>query len=382
MQPNGLTSAVMARVIVAGTYDPSFGRNRRVLALLDSAGHDVVRCHADLWRGDRYEIPNRRLISTAARAAAAYPTLIWRFLRAPRGDVALVLYPGWFDVVVLAPLARLRRMPVLFDPFISVWDTVVSDRGLVGPGSVLGRLVRMVDRASLRLARRVIADTPNHADFYANLARIDRARIGVVWVGADDDVFRPRPHVVPASRRILFYGTFIKLHGIDVIVRAAKLLEDDDVEVRIIGTGQEEERIADLLRELQPANVQRIQHVPRELLADEIAAATVCLGIFGTTAKARRVVPNKVFECVAVGRPVVTADTEGIRSAFTDDEIAMVPPGDPDALANEIRRLLADATRREEMAVAAREHYVKDFATDSLVRALNAELEATTLPRH
>jgi glycosyltransferase involved in cell wall biosynthesis len=371
----------MSRVIVAGTYDPSFGRNRRVLALLDSAGHDVVQCHAELWRGDRYEIPNRRLVSTVARAAAAYPTLIWRFLRAPRGNVVLVLYPGWFDVVVLAPLARLRRMPLLFDPFISVWDTVVSDRGLAGPGSVLGRLVRMVDRASLRLARRVIADTPSHADFYAELARIDRTRIGVVWVGADDNVFRPRPHVVPAATRVLFYGTFIKLHGIDVIVRAAKLLEDDDVEIRIIGTGQEEARISDLLRELQPANVARIEHVARELLADEIAAATICLGIFGTTAKARRVVPNKVFECVAVGRPVVTADTEGIRSAFTDDEIAMVPPGDPEALANEIRRLLADTDRRERMAVAAREHYLKDFATDSLVRLLNAELEATRLPR-
>src|SRR5438477_7174605 len=220
----------MSRVIVAGTYDPDFGRNRRLLALLDAAGHDVVRCHVALWRGARYEIPNRRLISTVARAAAAYPKLVWRFSRSPRGDVVVVLYPGWFDVVVLAPLARMRHMPVLFDPFISVSDTVVSDRALVGRGSVLGRLVRAVDRASLRAARRVIADTPSHADFYADLARISRERIGVVWVGADDAVFRPRPEVVPAFRRVLFYGTFIKLHGIDVIVRAAKLLESDDVE--------------------------------------------------------------------------------------------------------------------------------------------------------
>ena len=74
----------MSRVIVAGTYDPDFGRNRRLLALLDAAGHDVVRCHVALWRGARYEIPNRRLISTLARAAAAYPKLVWRFSRSPR----------------------------------------------------------------------------------------------------------------------------------------------------------------------------------------------------------------------------------------------------------------------------------------------------------
>jgi glycosyltransferase involved in cell wall biosynthesis len=371
----------MARVLAAGTYDPSFGRNRRLLALLESSGHDVVRCHVDLWRGARYEIPNRRLISTLARAALAYPTLVWRFLRAPRCDVVVVLYPGWFDVIVLAPLARLRRMPVLFDPFISLYDTVVSDRGLVEPRSLLGRTVRVVDRASLRGARRVIADTPSHAAFYADLARIPPERIGVVWVGADDDAFRPRPQIVPAARRALFYGTFIKLHGIEVIVRAAKLLEDDDVEVRIIGTGQEGERVDELLRELRPANVVRLDHVPHEVLADEIAAATLCLGIFGTTAKARRVVPNKVFECVAVGRPVITADTEGIRSAFTDEEIAMVPPGDPEALANEIRRLLSEPASRERMAVAAHKRYLSEYANEFLVRVLNAELEATVLPR-
>ena len=371
----------MSRVIVAGTYDPKFGRNRRLIALLGSAGYDVVRCHVDLWRGPRYEIRNGRLISTLARAAVAYPTLVWRFLRTPRGDVVLVLHPGWFDVIVLAPLSWLRGMPVLFDAFMSISDTVVSDRGLVAPESPMGRLLRIVDRASLRGARRVMADTPSNADFYADLARMSRERIGVVWVGADDEVFRPRPHIKPASNRVLFYGTFIKLHGIEVIVRAAKLLEDDDVDVKIIGTGQEQERVGELLRELHPTNVQRIDHVPFELLADEIASATICLGIFGATAKARRVVPNKVFECVAVGRPVITADTEGIRSAFTEEESAMGPPGDPEALANEIRRLLANRALREQMAVAAREHYMASFASDSLTHALNAELEATMLRR-
>ena len=110
-------------------------------------------------------------------------------------------------------------------------------------------------------------------------------------------------------------------------MRAAKLLEDDDVEIRIIGTGQEEQRVAAMIRDLQPRGLHRIDFVPLEQLADEIAAATLCLGIFGASAKAARVVPNKVFECVAVGRPVVTADTEGVRAFFDDDEIAMVRGG-------------------------------------------------------
>ncbi len=223
----------------------------------------------------------------------------------------------------------------------------------------------------------MLADTPAHAAFYADLSGVARDRIGVVWVGADDVVFRPRPEIEPACNRVLFYGTFINLHGLEVIVHAAKLLEDDDVEIRIVGTGQEAERVDALIDDLQPRNVRRIESMPLERLAAEIAAATVCLGIFGSSAKAGRVVANKVFECVAVGRPVITADTEGVRAFFGPDEIALVPAGDPDALAGEIRRLLADPQRRENMARAAHARYVDEYSNRRLASAFDAQLMAT-----
>lgn len=367
----------VARVIVVGTYDPEFGRNRRMFGLLETLGHEVARCHVDLWRGPRYQITRRSLAALLAAAVPAYARLVYRFLRTARGDVVLVLYPGWFDVIVLAPLARIRRMPILLDVYISVSDTVVSDRGLARPESLFGRLLVRIDRASMRRARRVLADTPAHAAFYADLGDIPRDRIGVVWVGADDDVFRPRPEIEPACNRVLFYGTFIHLHGIDVIVHAAKLLDDDDVEIRIVGTGQEAERVDALIRALQPRNVRRIESMPLDQLAAEIAGATVCLGIFGSSAKAGRVVANKVFECVAVGRPVITADTEGVRAFFGPDEVAMVPAGDPEALAAEIRRLLADPQGREAMAQAAHARYVDQYSGRQLARAFDAQLMAT-----
>lgn len=373
----------MARVLVAGTYDPEFPRNKRLGLLLSAAGHDVSTCQVDLWGADRYEIPNQRKGRVVARALLAYPRLVWRFLRSPRPDLVLVGYPGWFDMVVLAPLARIRRLPVLFDPFISLFDTVVADRRLTTAGSLLGRACKLGDKVSLRLARRALADTPSHADYYASLAGIDRERIGVVWLGAQDDVFGPRPEITPVPRRVLFHGTFIALQGIDTILRAAKLLEGDDVEVRIIGSGQEQPMVDALIEELRPANVVLVGRVPLEQVPLEIAAATLCLGIFGTTDKASRVVPNKVFECTAVGRPVVTADTPAMRSAFSSAEVAMVPAGDPGALAHEVRRLLDDADAREALAQAAHERYVASYATGPLTVALaeQVRLAVPEVPR-
>ena len=344
--------------------------------MLDGAGHDVERCQVDLWGGDRFDIPNQRKSTTLLHALTAYPKLAYRFMRAPRADLVMVLYPGWFDMLIVSVLARIRRMPVVFDIFIGLFDTVVSDRQLVSARHPVGRLCRAVDWLSIRLATRVIADTPAHADFFAASAGVARDRIGVVWLGAQDDVFGPMPSLQPVSGRVVFHGTFIRLQGIETILRAAKLLDnaDDDIELRIIGSGQEQPMVDALLAELQPANVTMVGRVPLATIPSEIAQASVCLGIFGTSGKASRVVPNKLYECLAVGRPVITADTAAIRSAFDDGEVATVPVGNPEALAAEIRRLLADGDAREAIAAAGHAKYLATFSDAPLSALLESEL--------
>jgi glycosyltransferase involved in cell wall biosynthesis len=345
-----------------------------VLELLAAAGHEVRTCQLDLWGSERYEIPNRSKASLIARGVATYCKLVWRFLRAAPADIVLVLYPGWFDMLVLAPLARLRRMPVLFDPFISLYDTIVSDRKLASSSSLLGRMSRRVDRLSLRWATRVLADTPSHADFYAELAKIPRSRIGVVWLGAQDGVFYPRPALEARDDVVLFYGTFIALQGIDTIIRAAKLLDEDGIVVRIVGSGQEQANVDRLIEELRPRSVEVVGRIPQTQIPDEIARAALCLGVFGTSEKAHRVVPNKVFECAAVGSAIISGDTEALRSAFSPDEVAMVPTGDPDALAKEIRRLLGEPKERKRRATAARDRYVQRFRAEHLTCLLDRQI--------
>lgn len=365
------------RVCVAGTWDPDFHRNRALLRFLERAGVRVVTCHARLWGERGGDIVGKAILPVLLRAVVAYPLLMWRFLRAPRPDVVLVPYPGHFDAPLLAFLCRIRGVPLVLDLFISLHDTVVSDRGLASEDGVLARVLAAVDRAACRRAHRVLADTPVHADFFARATGVDRSRFHVLWVGAEEDVFHPRPEVEPEPGRVLFYGTFIPLHGVKTIVRAAKALEGEDVRFRIIGDGQEGPGVERLLSDLEVANVERVRWVPLEALGEEIARSDICLGIFGTTGKADRVVPNKVFQCMAVGRPVVTGDTEAVRSAFRPDEVALVPVGDPESLARRIRALRADPEGRESMARAGRQRFEKDYAEDVLARRLAELLEAS-----
>ena len=83
-----------------------------------------------------------------------------------------------------------------------------------------------------------------------------------------------------------------------------------------------------------------IPWVPYEELAEHIRAADVCLGIFGASAKAGNVIPNKVFQIVSCGKPVITRDSPAIREllAESDPGVYLVPPADPDALLAALRR--------------------------------------------
>src|SRR5206468_6902302 len=267
-------------------------------------------------------------------------------------------------------IARIRRIPILFDTFISLHDTVVGDRGLRRPESLAGRLTRLVDRVACRSADLVLADTPAHADYFAGLTGLPRSRFRILWLGAQEDVFQPAEGSAREERLVVFHGTFIPLQGLDTIVRAAKELEGDDVRFRLIGDGQERPRIEELVRELAVTNVDLVGLMPLADIPGEIAAATLCLGIFGTTPKAGRVVPNKLFECLAVGRPVVTADTPAIRSAF-DGEVAVVPAGDPTSLAVAIRELLADDRRLESLATAGHARFERDYSEAALCRLMS-----------
>ncbi len=81
-------------------------------------------------------------------------------------------------------------------------------------------------------------------------------------------------------------------------------------------------------------------------------------GIFGTSGKAGRVVPNKAFQAIASGRALVTADTPAAREVLTDGvDALLVPAGEPEALAAAVVRLAGDPALRERLGAAARATY-------------------------
>ena len=174
--------------------------------------------------------------------------------------------------------------------------------------------------------------------------------IEVCFVGAEDDVFAPRWEPSDPFTAV-FVGKLIPLQGADVILEAAR--RAPELRFRVIGSGQ-----LDALLERRPPNVEHVAWVEYDRLPQELECAGCALGIFGTTAKAARVIPNKAFQAIASATPLVTADTPAARELLRDDESALlVAPGDPDALAAAVRRLAGDRALAERLSRDGRAAY-------------------------
>jgi glycosyltransferase involved in cell wall biosynthesis len=270
-----------------------------------------------------------------------------------------------------------RGRPVVFNPLVSLEDTMVGDRRLVRRRSPTAMAMRFADGNAFRRADLVVADTAAHARYFLERFALPAERVAVCYVGAEDRLFAPSPRD-RESFHALFVGKLIPLHGLETILAAAALCPE--IEFRLVGSGQLEGLLSN-----RPTNVSWKRWVEYERLPDLYRSAGCALGIFGTTEKALRVIPNKAFEAIACGAPLVTADTPAARELLTDERDALlVPPGDPGALAKAVRRLAADPVLRSEIAARGRSTY-ETYATEEVLgrqwRALLERVVEDSRPR-
>jgi glycosyltransferase involved in cell wall biosynthesis len=369
------------RVLAFGTYDVA--AHPRVAALIEGLrerGCDVDECNVPLGlsTADKVGILARpwRVPLLLARIAGCWWRLARAARRVPAPDAVLVGYLGHFDV----HLARwlFPKVPIVLDHLIGASDTA-KDRRI--DGGVRQRLLRMIDAGALRAADVVVVDTDEHL---AALPDARRPKGVVVQVGAPRAWFEAAraPDDDPRETlRVVFFGLFTPLQGTPVIGAALGALAGAPIRVTMIGTGQD---LAETRAAAAGGDVRWLDWVPSAELPGVVAAHDVCLGIFGTGDKARRVVPNKVFQGMAAGCAVVTSDTAPQRRALGDAAL-LVPPGDAGAVADALRHLAGDRAAlvalRAAATTVARERFTAGAVVAPLLDRLHELVDLEGVPR-
>jgi glycosyltransferase involved in cell wall biosynthesis len=339
------------KICYFGDYDPEYNRTKTLIVGLERAGASVVHCNV---RG--------------CSGFALYRALYQKH-RSLRGSYD-VLFVGFGNARLLPVLARLITWkPVVWEPLFSLYDNWVYDRKYVRPYSLKAYLLWAKDFLSAHAVGLVVLDVDTHAKFFARMFLLPSRKVDYVLVGADTSVFYPRPRSAKSANfEVEFHGKYIPLHGTEVLIRAAKILEDKHVHFTLIGDGQDAKKIKALASDLGVRNVTFLPFMPEREITAYIKEADLTTGILGDVPRVMRSIPNKMYQAAAMARVTVNVDSSSLREVFTPgvDAVA-VPPGDPEALAGAILSL-KESGRSAEMGEAAYRTFLRT-ATPELIGA-------------
>lgn len=351
------------KICYLGAFDEAYPRNQVIRAGLEAHGYHVTLAKLPKALGTAGKLP-----------------LLWRAMRQEARDCDVIILAEFNQL--LAPFAillgRLLGKPVLVDYLVGLYDANILEREETRLQSWRARTFRWLDRYTIGAARGVFTDTAAHREAFRLQAGKRAERVEVVPVGAYDPWWSPSvaaPPKAPGEPLLVqFFGNYIPFHGLPVMIRAFSWLNTDErFRFQMIGRGQTYDDALERAKLLGIRHIEFLDPVPPEDLPALVAQADICLGVFGRRTKTDYVVPNKVYQCMALGKPVVTAEATAIDEHFTAGEhLVTVPPSNPGELAQALRALADDPARRARIGQAAAARIREAYLPEDVVRPLVA----------
>ena len=346
------------KICYFGDYDSGYSRNRVIINGLKENSSTVFECRS-----------KKRGLKKLQEFCKKH-----RYLK-NKYDIMIIGYSDSRFVIFLAKI--LTRKKIIWDAFYSLYDSWVYDRKLVSKYSPKAWLYWLSDWFNCVLADKILLDTNEHINYFVKIFKINRNKFIKVLVGTDENIFYSREYTKSDKFIVHFHGNYIPLQGTEYIIKAAKLLRNENIIFRMVGSrGQEYKQSFKLAKSLNLKNIEFINSVSYEILPDLIAEADVSLGIFGNTGKAKRVIPNKVYEAIAMKKAIITADTPAIRELFTDREnILFCRVADSESLAEKILELKNNESLRKKVAQGGYELFNKYCVPEIIGRKLLEEIK-------
>ena len=350
------------KILFISGREPAYVRNAMLLKSLRKNGVEILDC-----------------TDSSATYIARYFKVLSKFIFRKNDDIDLI-FVGFFGQPLVSIVKKLTNKPIIFDAFLSAYDTMCFDRKRFKPGSLAGRFMYWLDKHSCEQSGLVLLDTDAHIDYFIKTFGLPREKFRRVFVGADEALFYPREVGRKDRRlRVFYYCSFLPLHGTEYVVQAAaRLQKDREIEFIVVGKGPEQTTVRKLAQRISADNIRFIDWVPYENLPLEIAKADICLGgHFSDIEKAQRVRAGKTYQFIAMKKPVIVGDCTGNRELFRHNDTAFLARmADAGALADAILELKANMSLREHIAEAGYKTFLEKCDTDSVGRELKRAIEA------
>ncbi len=315
------------KICYLGNYNPDYARHIIILKGLKKNNIDVFECQFKKKNWQKY-IEIFRLMKKARKAD--------------------IIYIAYSDLRFVWFVRLLTKKPIFWDAFYSLYDNWVFDRRLVRPSSIKAYYFWFLDWLCSISANIVVLDTKANCDYFVKTFHLNPSKMLRVFIGADNEQLVPVEQKKTIDKFIVeFHGNYIPVQGVEHIVRAAKKLEKENILFKMIGNGQTYGQAVKLAKKLKLSNIDFINSVPFLKIAGYLAEADVSLGLLGTVDRARRAIPNKVYEASAMKRASINICSKAIDELYKDGKnILTVKAGDVDDL---VRKIIWAKEHQEEL---------------------------------
>jgi len=358
-------------------YFPEEAHVRKNAEALTEAGYDVdiiclrqrgEKASVDRGGGRIYRLPLSHKRSGALRYlfeyAAFFTMAFWlvSFLHLRKRYQIIETYNVPDVIVFVALVPRLLGAKLVHYMFEATPE-MYADRFDLKPGGLVERALRWMERISVRFAHKSIVEGPYEREMRGRRG-VDVDRIGVVMNVPEGHLFQPRAQgevngtsYGSVGCDIITHGSMLKRYGVQTLIRAMPRLCDEisGLKLWVVGDGEHRQALEDLTMRLGMTKaVEFTGWVKHEAVSDYIGRCRI-----GIVPMLYNQLPNKLFEYVAMGLPVVVGDVPSIRTAFGPETVQYYRTGDADELADRVLAVYHDYDAARAMAARAQETFKK-----------------------
>lgn len=308
-------------------------------------------------------------------------------LFASRKDVVITTSPELLNGLAGFFVSRIKGCPWVLE-IRDLWPESIRAVGAIDKGALI-RALEGIERFAYTSADAVVSVTDS---FVAHIeGRGGAGKVRVVKNGVDLALFRDRGDGGSLAERFGIEGRFVAAyvgthgmaHGLDVVLDAAqKLAHRRDIALLMVGDGAEKRRLQQRQRELGLDNVVMLDLQPKAMMPKIWSAADVSLVLLRKSELFKKVIPSKIFESMAMGKPIILGVEGESLSIIRDADAGIgIEPENADQLAAAICRLADDRALYQRLAANGRAYVAEHFDRRKLALDFLAILERTVAAR-
>jgi glycosyltransferase involved in cell wall biosynthesis len=338
-----------------------------------------VREDVTILRASVYEAHHKSFFHRIIAFFSFMLSSFWIGLGVKNVDVVWGTSPPIFQGVTAWALARVKGVKFLFE-VRDLWPQFAIAVGVLR-NPILIVLSEWLERFLYAHADQVMVNSPG---FLEPVTSRGAKRVELIPNGADPSMFDPNDDGAAFRESnglkdkfvVLYAGAHGMSNDLNVVLESASLLGDTNIQIVLLGDGKEKSALMAQAKEMKLTNVTFLPSVRKTEMAAALAGVDACIAILKPLDEYKTTYPNKVFDYMAAGRPVVLA-IDGVIRAVVDAAGCglFAQPGNAIELARVMRELAKDKVRALEMGLKGRKYLEENFSRAALVEKLAGILE-------